>query len=106
MNAFIAALFVVLIGLMSTIDGCTVAAQQRVVVDGQLFCARATPAGPLIVAIADAAGVPVVVTGMASSAVAAICAVIAAIPVVPPANPAAAPVVAVALPAATVKPAT
>jgi hypothetical protein len=104
-TACAAAVALATFGAAFALDGCTVATQQRVVVDGQLFCARATPAGPLIVAIADAAGVPVVVTGMASSAVAAICAVIAAIPVTPPANPAQAPVVAVALPAA-VKPAT
>jgi hypothetical protein len=76
---------------------CTPAQQQRAVVDGQLFCAVATANGPLIVALADAAGAPIVVTGMTSQAVAAACAIIAAIPVIPPADPAAAPVVAVAL---------
>jgi predicted ATPase len=67
------------------------------VADGQLYCARATAAGPLVVALADAAGLPFVVTGRAAADVAAACALVGAIPVVPPANPNAAPVVAVKL---------
>lgn len=78
------------------LSNCTPAQQQRAVVEGQLFCAQATATGPLVVALADAAGAPVVVTGMASSVVAADCALINAIPVMPPPVPAAAPVVAVA----------
>ncbi len=66
--------------------------------DGQLFCATVTPAGPIIVAVADAAGVPIIATGLASATVTAICAQIAAIPVSPPANAAIVPMVAVALP--------
>lgn len=67
---------------------------QNAVVQGQLFCATNTATGPLVVALADASGVPVTVTGKASEVVARACAVIGAIPVVPPANPSAAPVVA------------
>ena len=69
----------------------------RVVTAGQLFCAKATTNGPLVVALADAAGAPVNVTGLASSVVADACAAINAIPVSPPANPAAAPVVSAAV---------
>lgn len=75
------------------------ATEQRVVAQGQLFCAKATADGPLVVALADAAGVPITVTGQASTVVAAACAAINAIPVTPPANPAAAPVVAAPIPA-------
>jgi hypothetical protein len=66
------------------------------VVDGQLLCAKATPLGPLTVAIADAAGVPVIVSGRAQAVVQADCAAINAIPVTPPAVAATVPVVAVA----------
>ena len=75
--------------------GCSPAQQARLVADGQLFCVKATADGPLVVALANAAGAPIIVTGMASSTVAADCALIAAIPVTPPVNQAAAPVVAV-----------
>lgn len=79
------------------VAGCT--AQQltsasTAVKTGQLFCAKATANGPLVVALANAAGVGVVVTNQASKDVATACALIAAIPVTPPANPAAAPLVA------------
>ena len=73
------------------------AATNTAIADGQLYCAKATALGPLVVALADAAGAPITVTGKASQVVADACAVIGAIPVVPPANPATAPVVAVAL---------
>jgi hypothetical protein len=73
-------------------------ANQKVVVTGQLFCAEQTATGPLIVALADASGVPVVVTNMAAAWVTAACAAIDAVPVTPPANPAQAPVVAAAVP--------
>jgi len=66
----------------------------RIVAEGQLYCAIATANGPLVIALANAAGVPVTVTGKAAGAVAAACAVIGGIPVVPPPSPAAAPVVA------------
>lgn len=77
--------------------GCTPAQKARAVVDGQMFCAKATADGPLVVALANAAGAPIVVTGMASEAVALDCALIGAIPVTPPPDPASAPVVAVAV---------
>src|SRR5581483_11241466 len=53
---------------------------------GQLFCAAETAAGPLIVALLDTAGVPVIVTGLASDTVAAWCKqwTAAAVPVSPP----------------------
>lgn len=88
-------------GLLA-LGACTAAQQAAVttavntaVADGQLFCAKATSAGPLVVAATSALGAPVIVTGMASAAVAAVCAGIDAIPVSPPANPGSAPVVAV-----------
>jgi hypothetical protein len=80
-------------------------AANTAVADGQLFCSRATPYGPLVVALADATasavGAPgaISVIGKTSDYVARTCAVIGAIPVVPPANPAATPVVAVVPPA-------
>jgi hypothetical protein len=61
---------------------------------GQLFCAEATATGPLVVALANAVGAPVKVTGQAAADVAAACALINAIPVTPPPNPSQAPVVA------------
>lgn len=65
------------------------------VAKGALFCAKAQGIdGTITVMLANAAGVPVSVTGQASSDVAAACKLINAIPVVPPANPGAAPVVA------------
>jgi hypothetical protein len=84
---------------LNILIGCSPAQQaqaQRAVVAGQLFCAKATQTGPLVVALADALGVPVVVTGRTASAVADACALIGAIPVTPPSNPAGAPVVVVA----------
>jgi hypothetical protein len=68
--------------------------EQRVVAAGQLFCAQATQTGPLVIALADSIGVPVVVTGATASSVSAACKVVDAIPVSPPADPASAPVVA------------
>ena len=68
----------------------------KTVVAGQSFCAKATADGPLVVALADLSGVPVIVTDVASAVVAANCAAIGGIPVSPPANPASAPVVAIA----------
>ena len=85
--------------------GCTTAQLQeagvigqKVVADGQLFCAKATADGPLVVALANAAGAPVIVTGLASAVVAADCAAINSIPVETPANAAEIPTVAAVLP--------
>lgn len=65
----------------------------RLVVDGQLFCAKYTTAGPVVVALATSLGTPIVVTGVANTVVEADCALIDAFPVTPPPNPALAPVV-------------
>lgn len=83
---------------LNILIGCSPAQQaqaERVVAAGQLFCAKATQSGPLVVALADAIGAPLVVTGRTASAVADACALIGAIPVTPPSKPADAPVVAV-----------
>ena len=92
---------VIILCSASMIAGCTVAEQQqakdigaKVVVAGQLFCAKATPTGPLIVALATAVGVPVVVTGATSESVQIACAVIGGIPVSPPVELTTVPVVA------------
>ncbi len=94
---------IVLLAAGLSLSACTTAQQaatSKAVADGQLFCAKATGAGPLVVALANADGAPVTVTGAASADVAAACQVIGAIPVSPPANPAAAPVVAASVKAA------
>lgn len=78
------------------------ATTQTAIVDGQLFCAKATTAGPIVVAIINTLDAKAVtVTNKAASYVASVCATINAIPVSPPANIAAAPVVAVTVPAAS-----
>lgn len=82
--------------------GCQSASVDKAVVAGQLFCATATTAGPLVVALADASGVPVTVTGKSADVVAKACAVIGAIPVTPPPAPAQAPVVAAPIAPASV----
>ena len=83
------------------IPTATTSAKQTGAVAGQLFCALATAAGPLVVAAADAGGVPIIVSGMAAAVVQADCALLGpAIPVVPPANIAGAPVVALPTPTA------
>lgn len=92
MNYLGAVLLASLVGLTA----CAAALQARVVAEGQLFCAKASATGPLVVALANAAGAPVIVTGMTAQSVTANCAIISAIPVSPPVNPADAPVVAVA----------
>lgn len=61
---------------------------------GRLFCAKATASGPLVIALADALGAPLVVTNQSAATVAGWCALIGGIPVVPPPVPSAAPVVA------------
>jgi len=93
------------LGAALLLVGCTAAQTNTVVKDGQLFCAKATVDGPLVVAVADAAGTPVIVTGLAAAVVKGDCALIDAIPVTPPPNPAAAPVVAVAVPPVALPPA-
>lgn len=73
-----------------------------VVAKGALFCQQDSVLLPAVVALANAAGAPVSVTGQASSDVAQACAAIQAVPVPPPAAPGSVPVVAspsVALPA-------
>lgn len=86
---------------MAALAGCTQAqlakfdlAHPKLVAAGQLFCAKATVDGPLVVALANSAGVPVIVTGALSTDVAYACGLINGIPTTPPADPAAAPVVA------------
>jgi len=83
--------FIAVVALAS-LAACT--QTQKAVTDGQLFCARATQDGPLVVALTTALGVPFVVTNKTSTVVADACAAIDAVPVSPPANPATAPVVA------------
>jgi sugar (pentulose or hexulose) kinase len=58
----------------------------------------ATPTGQVVVALANASGVPVVVTNMAQAWVAAACAVIGGTPVSPPANAVSVPVKAANVP--------
>lgn len=72
------------------------------VTSGALFCKQyVQTSSPLIVALANLAGAPVSVTGMAADDVAKACAVIAGVPVAPPVDPASVPVVTapVSLPA-------
>jgi hypothetical protein len=82
-------------GLVSSLGGCSAAAMNSLVVDGQLFCAKASSDGALVVALANASGAPIIVTGMAAGIVAGDCALIDAIPVTPPTQPQTVPVVAV-----------
>lgn len=88
---------------LSACSDATTARVDRVIVQGQAFCARATATGPLVVALADAAGVPISVTGRTASSVAAACAAVGAIPVSPPPNPSQAPVVAAPIVVAPVR---
>lgn len=83
----------------SILAACSTTTTNSAVTSGQLFCAKATTDGPLVVALADAFGAPVVVTGLASAVVAADCAAINAVPVSPPTVPASVPTVSVTLPA-------
>jgi hypothetical protein len=76
---------------------CTPAEKQRAVADGQLFCRAATADGPVVVALADELGAPVIVTGLAAKTVAADCAAICAVPVPPPDSPGAAKTVSARL---------
>ena len=85
---------------LATLSGCQGITQAQVkagaVAAGQLFCAVQTVAGPLTVTVLDAAGVPVIVTGLAKSVVDAACA--AWKPGATPVVPAAVPVPSVAIP--------
>lgn len=64
------------------------------VTKGALFCEQyVATSSPLVVALANIAGAPVSVTGMASDDVAKACAVIAGVPVAPPVDPESVPVV-------------
>lgn len=79
---------VFLAALFGSLTGCTTAQLAKVQVAGQEFCAKATADGPLVVALVDTLGVPVVVTNVASALVAKACQVwdVAAVPVSPPAG--------------------
>lgn len=84
----------------------TVAAQNStsvadLVKRGALFCKQTALLAPATVVLANAAGVPVSVTGMASDDVMRACQLINAVPVSPPADPAAVTIVSApaALPA-------
>jgi hypothetical protein len=85
-------LICVLFGL--TVIACTPIQQQKTLVAGQLFCAKATIDGPLVVQVVDSLGAPLTVTDATAAAVQAVCASIHAIPVSPPANAVNAPIVA------------
>lgn len=96
-----AILSAVALAVALAVAGCSasqLATVERVVANGQLYCAKATASGPLVIALANAAGVPVTVTGRTAAYVQAACGVIGAIPVAPPASPALAPVVAASVP--------
>jgi hypothetical protein len=77
-----------IIGAVALIAGCATVARLETAARaaGQLFCAEATSNGPLVVALVDLTGVPVIVTNAASAAVAGACAawMPAAVPVSPP----------------------
>ena len=79
---------VLAVGLtLSACSATQVAAVQAAAVKGQLSCAKATQYEPLIVAVANAAGAPIIATGATSEAVHAVCAGIDAVPVPPPVGP-------------------
>jgi hypothetical protein len=95
-----------LIGLsIATLAACSNAQLATVSADatktvayGQLFCAKATASGPLIVQVADQLGAPISVVNREAKNVADICNVINAIPVSPPPAPALAPTVSIVMP--------
>lgn len=93
------------ISIVGMLYACTPAQIAATQVQGQLFCAKATPTVPLVVALADAAGGPISVIGLAASTVAAACAAWTpgAVPVTPPPIPSAAPLVAAPIAPAAVK---
>lgn len=78
-------------------------ATNNAIVQGQLFCAKATATGPLIVAVVSAASgteksSPVIATNATATFVSNVCSGIGAIPVAPPNNTANVPVIAVKIP--------
>lgn len=85
-------------GAVATLAGVAAAQNTTVaslVTKGNLFCSQKVVLGaPLVVALANLAGAPVSVTGMAAADVATACGLIGAVPVAPPADPASVPVVA------------
>lgn len=86
-----------LFAFLLVVGGCTAdqaAKFDKAVVQGQLYCSKATALGPIVVALADMNGVPISVTGRTAATVSAACAAVQAIPVSPPPNPSQAPVVA------------
>lgn len=92
--------------LSGALMGCSLAqfeaGEAKVFAAGQEFCSAAGADGPMVVALADAAGAPVIVTGLASGLVAAACKAwnVLAIPVPqPPATVTPIPTVTVVMPA-------
>jgi hypothetical protein len=90
---------------LASLAGCSAAQNAQVVAnlqnvntvavqDARLFCAVATPAGPVVVAVANAAGAPVIATGTAQIVVNSACAAVNGIPVIAP--PVGSPVATVA----------
>lgn len=84
------------LALILALPACQGPAATDALEAGQLYCAKAMAAGPLVFAALDASGVPLKATGKAAGLVQAWCAVAGAIPVSPPAVPQAAPRVALA----------
>lgn len=104
-----------LCGVLVTVAAVRCTASQQASVNtalasppGQLFCAVATGAGPIVVGLVTgaltgpAAPLAVLATGSLASAVQADCAKAGGVPVAPPAVPSAAPMVAIAAPASNV----
>lgn len=77
------------------LSACTSAQVGKTVAQGQLFCAKATATGPLVIALATVANGPVNVIGQTKQYVDALCAVAGGIAVSPPTNPGDAPVLTV-----------
>jgi hypothetical protein len=72
-------------------------------VRGQLFCKAVNPVGETVIeALADAAGVPVIVSGMAVDAVNTLCGGVNGKPVAPPADTSTVVVQSVVIPAGVV----
>lgn len=90
----------ILAAVVIVLSGCNAAQVAPAVTAGQLYCAKATSTGPLVVALATASGGPVSVIDKTAAYVAAACAVAGAVAVSPPANAAAAPTLTI--PAVTI----
>ena len=102
---------ILLIGTAFALAACTTPAQQAQIAtavqnantvalqDARLFCAVATPTGPLVIAVANAAGAPVIATGTAKAVVDASCAAVNGIPTSPPTVGTTVPTVAAPVPA-------